>query len=234
MTVDDLEVDVIYKSIKNIHIGVYPPMGRVRVAAPAHLDEERVRLAVVKRLAWIKRQRDRLQRAERQSEREMVTGESHYVWGRRYRLHIIDEPGRPRLSVDRGRLTMQVPPGTDAGERRHLLQAWERQQLRKRLAELIDKWAAVIGCDVRAWGVRRMKTKWGTCSRSSGRLWFNLELAKKDPRCLEYIVVHEMTHTIEPDHGERFVKLMDAFMPDWRSRRDELNDAPLSEERWVA
>ena len=234
LTVGDFEVDVVYKDIKNLHIGVYPPTGRVRVAAPAHLDEERIRLAVIQRLAWIKRQRERLQRAERQSEREMLTGESHYVWGRRYRLQVVERTGRPRITVDGGRLTMRLPSGTDTDERRHLLQNWERQQLRKRLPALIEKWAEVIGCDVPAWGVRRMKTKWGTCSRTAGRLWFNLELAKKDPRCLEYIVVHEMTHLLEPGHGERFVKLMDGFMPNWRSRRDELNSAPLSEERWAA
>jgi predicted metal-dependent hydrolase len=234
LTVGDIEVDVIYKDIKNLHIGVYPPMGRVRVAAPAHLDEERIRLAVIQRLAWIKRQRDRLQRAERQSEREMLTGESHYVWGRRFRLQVVEGNARPRVTVNGGRLTMEVPAGTGPDERRRLLQNWERQQLRKRLPHLITKWAEMVGCDVPAWGIRRMKTKWGTCGRTTGRLWFNLELAKKDPRCLEYIVAHEMTHLLERGHGERFVKLMDHFMPDWRSRRDELNSAPLSDERWAA
>ncbi|MBX5468871.1 MAG: M48 family metallopeptidase [Thermoleophilaceae bacterium] len=234
ITVGDLNVDVVYKDIKNLHIGVYPPLGRVRVAAPAHLDDDAIRLAVVQRFPWIKRQRRQFQEAARQSEREMVTGESHYVWGRRLRLKVVERPGRPHVEVDGGRVVMYVPPGTDTADRTRVLQRWQREQLRHEIAALIDKWEPRIGRKVAGWSIRRMKTKWGSCNRETAQLWFNLELAKKHPRCVEYLVVHEMVHLLERGHGERFTTLMDEFLPDWRQRRDELNDAPLAEERWAA
>jgi predicted metal-dependent hydrolase len=233
LTVRGINIDVVYKDIKNLHIGVYPPVGRVRVAAPRLLDEEQIRLAVIRRLPWIKRQREQLRAAERQSEREMVTGESHFVWGRRYRLKVIERPGRAHLEVDGDRLLLYVPAGTDTEQRRALLDRWYRAQLRAALPGLIAEWEPVIGVSVPRWSVRRMKTKWGSCNRESGHIWFNVELAKKHPDSLEYIVVHEMTHLLERNHGERFTKLMDQFMSDWRPRRDQLNASPLAQEDWV-
>jgi hypothetical protein len=231
-TVSGIDVDVVYKDIKNLHIAVYPPMGRVRVAAPTKFDDEKVRLAVIRRLAWIKSQRETLQAAERQTEREMVTGESHYVWGGRHRLKVIERAGRPHLEVDGDRLLLYLPEGVDSDSRRKLLDRWYRQQLRTAIPGLIAKWEAVLGVTVPRWSIRRMKTKWGSCNRESHHVWFNVELAKKHPDCLEYIVVHEMTHYLERNHGERFTKLMDGFMADWRARRDQLNDAPLAHEEW--
>jgi predicted metal-dependent hydrolase len=232
LTVRGINIDVVYKDIKNLHIGVYPPMGRVRVAAPARLDEEQIRLAVIQRLPWIKRQRQRLQDAARQSPREMVTGESHYVWGARHRLKVIERPGRAHVEVDDDRLLMYVPEGTDTDARVKLLQDWQRKQLRLAVAPVIAKWEPIIDRKVPRWSIRRMKTKWGSCNRQTGHIWFNLELAKKHPRYLEYVVVHEMTHLLERKHGERYTKLMDTFMPDWRARRDQLNAAPLAAEDW--
>ncbi len=232
LTVRGISVDVVYKDIKNLHIGVYPPVGRVRVAAPKSLDEEHVRLAVVQRLPWIKRQRDQLQAVQRQSEREMITGESHYVWGGRYRLKVIERPGRAHLELDGDRLLLYMPPGTDVDRRRQLLDRWYRDQLRSAIPGLIAAWEPVLNVSVPQWTIRRMKTKWGSCNRKSGHIWFNVELAKKHPDCLEYIVVHEMTHHLERNHGQRFSTLMDGFLPDWRSRRDQLNLAPLAHEEW--
>lgn len=232
LTIRGINIDVVYKDIKNLHIGVYPPLGRVRVAAPTRLDEEHIRLAVIQRLPWIKRQRTQLQEATRQSPREMVTGESHYVWGVRHRLQVIEMPGPAHVEIDRERLLMYVPDGFDTEARAKLLQDWQRKQLRAEVPRLIEKWEPTIGRAVSRWSVRRMKTKWGSCNRESGHIWFNLELVKKHPLCLEYIVVHEMTHLLERNHGERFVQLMDGFMPEWRRRRDDLNGAPLADERW--
>jgi predicted metal-dependent hydrolase len=232
LTVRGINIDVVYKDIKNLHIGVYPPVGRVRVAAPARLDEEQIRLAVIQRLPWIKRRRQQLQDAARQSPREMVTGESHYVWGTRHRLKVIERAGRAHVEVDGARLLMYVPPDTDTEARARLLQDWQRHQLRLAAAPLIARWEPIVGRNVSRWSIRRMKTKWGSCNRETGHIWFNLELAKKHPLCLEYIIVHEMAHLLERSHGERFTTLMDGFMPDWRSRRDELNQAPLADEQW--
>jgi predicted metal-dependent hydrolase len=233
LTVRGISIDVVYKDIKNLHIGVYPPVGRVRVAAPKRLDEEQIRLAVIQRLPWIKRQRQQLQDAIRQSEREMVTGETHYVWGVRHRLKIIERPGRPHLEVDGDRLLMYVPESTDTTTRRELLDRWYRHQLRTAIPDLVAKWEPALNVSVSRWSIRRMKTKWGSCNRETGHIWFNVELAKKHPGSLEYIAVHEMTHYLERNHGERFITLMDGFMPDWRSRRDELNAAPLAHQDWV-
>lgn len=232
MTVRGIDVNVIYKDIKNLHIGVYPPMGRVRVAAPLKLDPENVRLAVIQRLPWIKRQREQLQAAERQSEREMITGESHYIWGLRHRLKVIERHGRSHFEVDGERLLLYVPSGTTTERRRALLDHWYREQLRRAIPDLIAKWEPRLGVAVPRWSIRRMKTKWGSCNRETGHIWFNVELAKKHPDCLEYITVHEMTHHLERTHGERFTKLMDSYLPTWRSRRDQLNAAPLADEDW--
>jgi predicted metal-dependent hydrolase len=233
MTVRGIDIDVIYKDIKNLHIGVYPPHGRVRVAAPAGLDDERVRLAVIQRLPWIKKQREQLRSAERQTKREMLTGESHYVWGIRHRLKVVERPGRAHVEIDGDRLLLYVPAGTDSEARLAILQQWQRAQLLGRIPGFIEEWGPIVGRPVPRWSIRRMKTKWGSCNRETGHIWFNLELAKKHPDSLEYIVVHEMTHLLERNHGERFTTLMDQFMPDWRVRQEDLNKAPLAYEDWT-
>lgn len=233
LTVRGIGIDVIYKNIKNLHIGVYPPLGRVRVAAPHQLDDEQVRLAVIQRLPWIKEQREQLQSAARQSTREMVTGESHYVWGVRRRMKVVERPGRAHVELDGERLLLYVPADTSAERRRELLDRWYREQLRHVIPDLITKWEPVLEVSVPRWSIKRMKTKWGSCNRETGHVWFNVELAKKPPACLEYIVVHEMAHYLERHHDDRFTKLMDRFMPNWRSIRDQLNNAPLAEEQWT-
>ncbi|MFJ5151174.1 M48 family metallopeptidase [Streptomyces sp. NPDC088353] len=233
LTIRGIDVEVIYKNIKNLHIGVYPPLGRVRVAAPHRLDNEQVRLAVIQRLPWIKEQREQLRSAARQSTREMVTGESHYVWGVRRRMKVVERPGRAHFELDGERLLLYVPVGTTAERRRELLDRWYREQLRHVIPDLIAKWEPILNVTVPQWNIKRMKTKWGSCNRESGSIWFNVELAKKSQGCLEYIVVHEMTHYLERNHGERFIKLMEGVMPNWRSLRDQLNDAPLAEEEWA-
>jgi predicted metal-dependent hydrolase len=232
LTVAGIGVDVVYKDIKNIHIGIYPPVGRVRVAAPRRLDDDQVRLALVQRLPWIKRQRRRLQEAARQSQRQMVSGESHYAWGSRYRLKVVRRAGRAHVELDGGRMILYVPEGTSAEQRRELLDRWYREQLRAAVPGVLARWEPEMGVRVSRWTIRRMKTKWGSCNRETGHVSFNLELAKKHPDSLEYIAVHEMTHLLERGHGRRFTKLMDGFMPDWRERRDQLNDAPLAHEEW--
>lgn len=233
LTVAGLGVDVVYKDIKNLHISVYPPVGRVRVAAPAQTDEDTIRLAVVQRLSWIKRQREQLQKAERQSTREMLSGETHYVWGQRYQLDVSRTSGHYGVEPKGKTLWVVAPEGTDADGRRAALDRWYRRELKAAVPALLEKWQPIVGVEVDKIVVRRMKTKWGTCIAQSRTIWLNPELAKKNPRCLEYIVVHELTHLLERGHGERFVALMDQLMPDWRSRRDELNAAPLAQESWT-
>lgn len=232
LTIRGIHVDITYKDIKHLHIGVYPPMGRVRVSAPKRLDEDQVRLAVIKRLPWIKHQRAQLLSVERQSEREMVTGESHYVWGVRRRLKVVERPGRSHVEFDGDRLILYVSAGRTAEHRRTVLDAWYRAQLRDAISDLISVWETKLDTRVPDWTVRRMRTKWGTCNRQNRRLTFNSELAKKHPDCLEYIVVHEMIHYFERNHGNQFTKLLDDALPNWRARRDLLTGAPLADENW--
>jgi predicted metal-dependent hydrolase len=232
LTVGGIGVDVIYKDIKNLHISVHPPVGRVRVAAPSRLDDQAIRLAVIQRLPWIKRQRAQLQSAPRQTKRRMLSGESHYVWGQRYLLDS-SRTGRHRVEITGKTLWVTAPEGSDDDARLRVLENWYRRELKREVPSLIAKWEPIIGREVTSWTVRRMKTKWGSCSADSGHLQFNIELAKKDPRCLEYIVVHEMAHLRERGHGDRFIALMDQYLPNWRMLRDELNAAPLADEEWT-
>lgn len=232
LTVAGLGIDVVYKDIKNLHISVYPPVGRVRVAAPHRLDEDAIRLAIIQRLPWIKRQREQLRNADRQTERRMVSGETHYVWGERLRLDSSRE-GRSKVSVAGKTLWVTTPADYSDDQRRAVLDHWYRKELKAALPALLAKWQPIVGGEATKFIVRRMKTKWGTCQSESRCIWLNPELAKKNPRCLEYIVVHELTHFIERTHNDRFIQLMDLHMPDWRARRDELNAAPLAEEEWA-
>lgn len=231
--VSGLQVEVVRKDIKNLHLAVYPPQGRVRVAVPLRLDDEAVRLAVVSRLGWVRRQRAILEEQERQSEREMVTGETHYVEGHRYRLNVIEQDGPASVKLrNNSTLELRVRKGTNTEKREALIHRWYRQRLRERIPEVIAKWEPLIGVRVADWGIKRMKTRWGTCNINARRIWVNLELAKKPSSCLEYIIVHEMVHFLERHHNDRFRAYMDEFMPHWRSLRDYLNEAPLAHEDW--
>lgn len=233
ITVSGIRVEIDRKDIKNLHLGVYPPNGRVRVAAPLKVSDDAVRLAVVGRLAWIRRQQARFQAQPRQSEREMVSGESHYFLGARYRLRVIEGDGPSRVEL-RGKtvLTLHSRRDATAAQRADVLHRWYRGRLRPLVAPLVEKWQDALGVTVAEWRIKRMKTKWGSCTIPARRIWLNLELAKKPPRCLEYIVVHELVHLLERHHGERFVRLMDEHLPLWRQYRDELNAAPLAHEEW--
>ncbi|MBI3477558.1 MAG: M48 family metallopeptidase [Acidobacteria bacterium] len=231
--VGGVPVEIVRKDIKNLHLGVYPPNGRVRVAAPLRLTDEAVRLAVVARLGWVRRRQAGFDQQDRQSEREMVSGESHYVQGRRYRLNVVEESVAPTIATRKNTtLEISVPPGTDRRDREEALQQWYRQRLRSQLPELIAKWEPVVRVKVADCRIRRMKTRWGSSNATARRVWVNLELAKKPLSCLEYILVHEMVHLLERHHNDRFRELMDTVMPQWRVYRDELNRAPLSHESW--
>jgi len=233
LTVSDIQVQVVRKDIKNLHLGVYPPSGRVRVAAPRVISDEAVRLAIIDKLGWIKRQQAKFADQPRQSKREMVNGESHYFLGRRYRLRVREQAGPARVARrGLGTIELFVRPGTDAERREALLQRWHREQLRVLIPPLLEKWQAALDVQVTDWGIKRMKTRWGSCNVSARRIWLNLELAKKPVQCLEYVLVHELVHLVERHHNERFTSLMDANLPQWCQYRDVLNGSPLAHEEW--
>jgi predicted metal-dependent hydrolase len=233
LIVSGLSVEVVRKNIKNLHLGVYPPLGRIRVAAPLAVSDDAVRLAVVGKLGWIKRQRAKFQAQPRQSQRRMLSGESHYFMGQRYRLRIVEGSAPMRVAI-RGKASLDlfVRPETSAERREELLQAFYRAELRSLIPTLLDKWQPLLGVEANAWGIKKMKTKWGTCNIAARRIWFNLELAKKPIQCLEYILVHELLHLIERHHNDHFRSLMDHYLPQWQLHRDELNSSLLADERW--
>ena len=228
-----IPVEIVRKDIKHLHLGVYPPDGRVRVAAPLRLDDDAVRLAVISRLAWIRRKRAEFEGQDRQSRRDFVSGESHYFEGRRYRMDVVATDGPTGIRL-RGNswIEMRVRRGTSRDGREALLYRWYRDRMRERIPEMLAKWEPRIGVTVAEWRIRRMKTRWGTCNREAGRIWLNSELAKKPVSCLEYVVVHEMVHLIERGHTERFRAMLDRVMPGWRGRVEELSRGWLAEEEW--
>lgn len=233
LTVSGIRVQIERKDIKNLHLGVYPPNGRVRVAAPLVVSNDAIRLAVIDKLGWIRRQRAKFAEQPRQSAREMVNGESHYVFGRRYRLQVHEQPGRQYAAL-RGiaKLDLFVNPGRTTEHREAVLLRWYRQQLKELVGPMVEQWQAKLGVRANAWGVKKMKTKWGSCNPASKRLWFNLELAKKPVQCVEYIVAHELAHLQERNHTERFTRLLDQHLPSWRLHREILNQQPLACEKW--
>lgn len=229
----NLTVDVVFKDIKNIHLSVYPPEGKVRISAPDRMNLETVRVFAISKLSWIKQQQDKLRSQDRENPREYLDRESHYVWGKRYLLKVVEGNATPGIELKHNALVLRIRPGTDEQKKRAMMESWYREQLKVVAAVLIARWEPLIGVKVEAFFVQCMKTKWGSCNPTHRSLRLNTELAKKPPECLEYIVVHEMVHLLKPTHNAHFVALMDRFMPNWRMFREQLNQLPVRHEDWA-
>jgi predicted metal-dependent hydrolase len=228
----DIKVDVVFKNIKNVHLSVHPPNGRVRIAAPTRMSPDTVRVFAISKLGWIKQQQKKIQAQERETPREYLDHESHYLWGRRYLLNVFEEDARPKVELIHGKIILRVRPGTDESKRQVIVEEWYRAQLKIAVAPLITKWEPLMNVKVERVFVQRMKTKWGSCSTKSRNIRLNTDLAKKPHECLEYILVHEMVHLLEPTHNAHFVSLMDSFVPKWQFYREELNRLPVRHEHW--
>ena len=225
-------LDVVKKDIKNIHLSVYPPTGRVRIAAPTRMKLDTIRLFAISKLGWIRQQQKKLREQERESPREYLDRESHYVWGRRVLLTLVEADGPASVQLRHSKLQLSLRPATDEAAREAILANWYRQILKAEAAPLIAAWEPRLKIAVNGFYVQQMKTKWGSCNPTAGTIRLNTELAKKPKACLEYIVVHEGSHLLEPTHGPRFIALMDRFMPAWRETRALLNSLPARHERW--
>jgi len=232
MMLADIPVEVLRKDIKNIHLSVYPPLGAVRISAPRAMREESIRCFALSRLDWIRKQQRKFGEQPRETPREYLDRESHYIWGQRRLLRIIEKNAPPSVQEQHKRLLMQVRPGSGTQKRQALLDDWYRKELKEVLPGIIASWEKKTGVAVSEFGIKKMKTRWGTCNHEAKRIWINLELAKKPKECLEYIVVHEMAHLIEPTHNHHFVTLMNSFMPQWKHYRDMLNRLPVRHEEW--
>jgi predicted metal-dependent hydrolase len=233
ITISNIKIDVVRKDIKNIHLAVYPPTGRVRIAAPLKVNEDAIRLFAVAKLGWIKRNQKKFEGQERISQREYKQRESHYFQGRRYLLNVIETKGAPKVILKSKKfIELFVRPETTVEKRHEIMTEWYRVQLKKQIPEIIEKWETILKVKVSDWQVKQMKTKWGSCNIEKKRIWVNLELAKKPEHCLEYIIVHEMVHLLERHHNERFLYYMDTYLPMWRQLKTELNKLPVSHADW--
>ena len=233
ITVNNVSIDVVRKDIKNMHLAVYPPAGRVRIAAPMKVNDNAIRLFAISKLGWIKRHQRRFKGQERISPREYKQRESHYFQGRRYLLNIIEKGAPPKVVLrSKTYIDMYARPKMPIAKRHEIMNEWYRQQLKKQIPELVEKWEKILNVKVKDWQVKQMKTKWGSCTIGQKRIWINLELAKKPERCLEYIIVHEMLHLFERYHKDRYLHYMDIYLPNWRQLKTELNKLPVSHADW--
>ncbi len=226
--IGDLEIELERKQIKNLHLRVYPPVGKVKVSAPLRMSIDNIRRFVSSKREWIARQQQKIRSQTREPQREFSDGESHYLWGKSYLLDVIEIDAPPKVNLQGDRLLLYIRPSTDLSKKRAAIGNFYRDRLELAIPPLIAKWEPIMGVRVTSFNIRKMKTKWGCCTPALGTVRFNLELAKKPIECLEYVVVHELVHLLEASHNKRFMALMDAFLPDWRSHQTELNRISIS------
>lgn len=230
--IGEIAIRVTRKAIKNVHLSVHPPDGRTTLAAPTATRLEVARAYAISRLGWIRQQQERFRMQARETPRRFVERESHYLWGRRHLLSIAYRDTKPSVSLDHKRIALTVRPGSNAAKRAAVLHAWHKERLHEVVPVLIRKWESKLKVKVAAYFLQRMKTKWGSCNHRSSHIRLNTELVKKPRDLLEYVIVHEMAHLIEPTHSERFIAVLDRHYPTWREARAELNELPLAAENW--
>lgn len=225
ISVSGISIDVIKKDIKNMHLSVHPPTGRVRISSPKEMETKSIRLFAVSKLGWIKKHIRNMREQNRQPERKYIQRESHYFQGQRYLLNIIEHKAPPRVEIrNKKYMDLYVRPGSDRDKKEEVVKEFYRSELKEQIPPLIEKWEDKMGKEVKDWQVRQMKTKWGSCKSENQKVILNLELAKKPLECLEYVIVHEMVHLEERLHTDRFKALLDKYMPSWRERREQLNE----------
>ncbi len=227
---DDITVDVVLKNIKNVHLSVYPPTGRVRISAPSRMSLDTIRVFAFSKLNWIKKKRENIRNQKREMPREYLDGENHCLWGKRYPLSLAKRERAPTVELTHSRMILTVRAGTDKSAKAAIVARWYREQVKAAVWPLIEKWEPILGVSVNRLFVRQMKTRWGSCNPRARTIRLNTELAKKPVEFLEYIVVHEMVHLLEPSHNANFVALMDRFMPRWQFFRQNLNRLPVRQE----
>lgn len=223
--VTKISIEVEYKKIKNIHLSVYPPDGRVHISAPETMKPDSVRLYAISKLSWINKQKEKVLQQARQTPREYVSGENHYFKGQRYRLKVIYHKDVPKVGLGGKKfINLYVREGSTVVKRAEVLKEWYRKELKETLSPLVEKWSQILQVSPKLWEIKQMKTRWGSCNTRTKRLLFNLELAKKPTHCIEYIVVHELAHLIERQHNELYISTLNTHLPQWEVYRNELNE----------
>jgi predicted metal-dependent hydrolase len=228
----EIAIAVTRKDIKHVHLSVYPPRGRVTLVAPAGTRLEVARAYAVSRLGWIRDQQTKLRAQARETPRQFIERESHYLWGRRYLLTVLEQDAKPSVRLSHRRIMLSVRPGTSRVKRQAIMHEWHKSLLHDAVPTLIRRWQPKLGVVVAGYFLQRMKTKWGSCNHRARHIRLNTELVKKPKDLLEYVVVHEMLHLIAPTHSEQFLTLMTRHYPSWREAREELNKLPLTAEAW--
>lgn len=233
MIINSIPVDIIKKNIKNLHLAVYPPDGRVRLAVPKKTSDEKIRLFVISKSSWIKKKQKQLKEQHRQTERNYITGENHYYKGNRYLLRVKYHSAPAKIQLNSNKyIDLYVRKDSSRDYKHKAMLEWYRNNMKKQIPTLLEKWEEKTGIKIKEWRIRKMKTKWGTCNIKAKRVWLNLELAKKPDHCLEYVLVHEMIHILEKRHTDKFRDYMAQFMPKWELYKDELNGQILVHEKW--
>ncbi len=232
MELGDISIQVTQKDIKNVHLCVHPPDGRVTLSTPTNTRPEVARAYAISKLGWIRQQQEKLCKQARETPRAFIERESHYLWGRRYLMSVVERDAKPQVELDHRRITLCVRPGCSPAKRAMVIHAWHKALLHAWIPTLITKWEPKLGVEVTAYFLQRMKTKWGSCRRDTGHIRLNTELVKKPKDLVEYVVVHEMLHLIEPRHSDRFISILTDHYPTWREARAELNELPLAAEVW--
>lgn len=228
----EVSVTVTRKDVKNVHLSVHPPDGRVTLVAPRTTRLEVARAYAVSKLGWIREQQSKLENQARESPRQFIERESHYLWGRRYLLTVQYKDEKPSVKLDHKRITLTARPGSDAEKRAEIMHEWHKSLLHQVVPEIIERWEPKLGVRVNQYFLQRMKTKWGSCNHKTGHIRLNTELVKKPKDLLEYVIVHEMAHLLEPTHSDRFISILEEQYPSWRAARLELNELPLTAEAW--
>jgi predicted metal-dependent hydrolase len=228
----DVSILVLRKAIKHVHLSVLPPNGRVTMTTPMTTRLDVARAYAISKMNWIREQRAKLEGQARETPRQFVSRETHYLWGRRYLMTVVYKDAKPQVSLDHRRINLTVRPGSDPSKRAQVIHAWHKSLLHEVVPPLIRKWEAKLKVSVSGYFLQRMKTKWGSCNPEDRHIRLNTELVKKPQDLLEYIVVHEMAHLLEPTHNDRFIAILDEVYPGWRDARAELNYLPLSAEAW--
>jgi predicted metal-dependent hydrolase len=230
--IGDLSVYLIRKDIKNVHLSVHPPDGRVSLSAPLNTRPDVARAYAISKLQWIRSQQIKMSKQLREPLRKYIKRESHYIWGRRYLLNVVHTEGKQKVIIDHKYINLFVRPGASQEKREEVFYEWQKKQLHKFVAEMIAKWEPIMQVKVQSYFLQKMKTKWGSCNRKLGNIRLNTELVKKPKDLVEYVIVHELAHLIVPVHNEKFIQLLDKFYPQWRESRMELNELPLGYVEW--
>jgi predicted metal-dependent hydrolase len=225
--VGNIEIELTFKNIKNIHLSVHPPIGNVTVSAPLHVDKDIVRVFLIGKLGWIRNERTKFLNQPREAKKLFITRESHHFFGKRYLLNSVENSLSTKVILKHNKIDLVTPPNSSIEYKQKVFYNWYRRELRKVLGEMISHWESRMNVKSESFGIRKMKTKWGSCNSTDGKIWFNIELAKKPTECIEYIVVHELVHLLERNHNKRFVLLMNQYLPDWKERKKQLNELPL-------